>query len=506
MATTTAPCRGCERAPVGLSWAAWVGWYRLALLLALFLVFSAQKFVQVRQVLRIPRVPLFEVANRGPAKQWIGIVISFAFLALLAEFATAGVARRVARRLPPRIGRASPLHPDPTTRLRGAFLLAAGLFFLAGLQGSLLSGYVAATPSPGPAVALAWVAAWAGFALVAPRRPPRWGVDLCGFVGLVLVSRIYAYSYLPMASISGDMLPTIDRTMGLFMRGEFPYVDDPPPAMPYWPITFLQYAPPWLAGWDLRVSNLVVEVATVVVAFLFLDGARPDRPDAVVARMALPTAMLFPSWTFYGAETQYPASVLLATIFCRAVGCSGGRSQALALGFAVAGNQTFGALGLFLFPFWVRWFGLPRALRLAAMALGICLLVISPFLLWDAPEFVRVSLLSLRPFTADQIAGTFSLRPLLVGMTPLATPILLALTLAAVAAVASVGRASRAEAASILALAYCVVLLLLHRSFTHYFLPVMAMILAIPHPIPALEHRPEGRRLGPAAGREMHRG
>ena len=294
------------------------------------------------------------------------------------------VAKRVVRLLPSRMGRISPPSPCPSTGHRTAFFLMAGLFFFASMQGRYLSGYIAATPSPGPAVALAWLSAWVGFALISLRHPPRWGVDLCGFVGLILVSRLYAYSYLPMIDIPGDMLSIIDRTLDLLIQGKFPYIDDPPPAMPYWPITFLQYAPPKVAGWDLRLSNLIVEVATVAVAFHFLTDRCLDHSDAVTARLALPTAMLFPSWTFYSAGTQYPVSVLLATLYCRSVTCLQGRSQAVTLGGAVAANQTFGALGLFLFPFWVRWFGPMRALRLTATALGICLLIICPFLFWNA--------------------------------------------------------------------------------------------------------------------------
>jgi hypothetical protein len=132
-----------------------------------------------------------------------------------------------------------------------------------------------------------------------------------------------------------------------------------------------------------------------------------------------------------------------------------------------------------------------RALRLTATALGTCLLIICPFLLWNAREFFRVSLLSLKPFTADQMAGTFSLRPLLDGLSPWAAPLLLALTFAAVVTVGSVGRGSKTDAAVVITLGYCVVLLLLHRSFSHYFLPVIAMILVAPHPGCISEHCPK---------------
>lgn len=458
----------------------WLGWYRPALVVALFFVFSLQKLVQVRPVLRLPH--LFELENSGPTKQWIGICVSFFLLALLMEFATARVAKWGVCLLQSfGTGRNSAFSPCSPACHRGAYFILAGLFLFVGLQGRFITGYIAATPSPGTAVALAWLVAWSGFALISLRHRPRWRVDLCGFLGLILVSRVYAYSYLPMPKISGDMLATINRSLDLLIQGKFPYIDVPPPAMPYWPITFLQYAPCKLLGWDFRVVNLIVELATVVVTFHFFSKDSLRHADAVSARLALPTAMLFPSWTFYSAETQFPVSVLLAVLFCRSVACFQGRSQALTLGVAVAANQTFGAFGLSLFPFWGRWFGPLKALRLTAIALVVCLLIISPFLSWNAPEFFRVSLLSLKPFTPDQIAGTFSLRPVLDGLLPWGAPFLLALTFAVVGTLGVTWRGSKTEASVVITLGYCVALLLLHRSFSHYFLPVIAMILVAPH-------------------------
>src|SRR4051794_30670183 len=100
MAAMHIPSPGCERTPCEDPRVSWPGWYWPTLVVALFLVFSMQKFVQVRQVLRIPHVHLFEVENRGHTKQWLGVCISLVFFALLVEFATAMVARRVVRLLP----------------------------------------------------------------------------------------------------------------------------------------------------------------------------------------------------------------------------------------------------------------------------------------------------------------------------------------------------------------------------------------------------------------------
>src|SRR5262249_36411598 len=159
----------------------------------------------------------------------------------------------------------------------------------------------------------------------------------------------------------------------------------------YWPGTFLLYTPAELLGVDYRVMNLIVEVATVlVVGSVRLNGGQ--EPGAVTARLALPLLMLSPTWTFYSAETQYPVSVLAAVLFCRQLTSRGGTAQAVALGAAVAVNQTFGVFGLFVLPYWIRKFGLWRAALFTVLSLLVCAAAISPFVLWDAREFFRVTL------------------------------------------------------------------------------------------------------------------
>jgi hypothetical protein len=144
-------------------------------------------------------------------------------------------------------------------------------------------------------------------------------------------------------------------------------------------------------------------------------------------------------------------------------------------------NQTFGVLGFFTLPFWVRQFGFRSAFRLTGIALSTCLLAISPFVVWNAKEFFRVTMLSLNAFTTAQLAGRFSLRPLMEGLFPYAPEVFLVTAIAVVIAINYSWRMNATQAAAIIALGYCIFLFCLHRTFSHYYLPVIAMILSIPY-------------------------
>jgi hypothetical protein len=447
-------------------------WYRLALLVALGGLFAAQKYVEVRKEVRLPGG--VEFANSGNAKVALGVGVTVLLLLLLVEFAVVAL---------PRLFRRPPVFP-PAHRdwPRFVFFLFAAPLLFADLQSRLLSGYLPSVGSSPPLwVASAWTAGWLAFAVASLWLPPGRGVATVGFTAAVVVTRLFAYWHLPFADIGGDMLSTIDRSQDLMLAGRFPYIDDPRPIMPYWPGTFLLYTPAKLLGVDFRLMNLLVEVGTVVAVGGLGGGDREDRWRTAVERMALPLLMLLPNWTYYSAETQYPVSVLMAVLVARAVWAGGGRTQAVALGLAVAVSQTFGALAVFLFPHWVRRFGWRGAAKLTGLSVLACLPLVGPFLVWDAGEFFRVSLLSLEPFPPELLLGRFTLRPAVDLLHPQAAAALLGLVVLGAVLLNARRRATPTAVAVTLALGYCLVLLLLHRTFTHYFLPVVAMVVSVPY-------------------------
>jgi hypothetical protein len=447
--------------------------YRLFMCLAIIAVFALQKFIAVRQPYLLAR--LLGVDELALIKKWLGITVSCLFIAALVEYAWAFVPR-LARRISSRLRFRPPVRSYAFYEF--AFYLAASLFLLGDLQGVLLRPYIPAVPSPPLGTAVVWMCVWLVLLGVSSRARGCVDVDLVRFAFLIALTRITIYSYQEFASLYADMLRNIDRCLGLMLAGEFPYIDAPPPAMPYWPLTFLLYLPPKLMGWDFRASNLAVELATVLVALRFGIDRTADPRRTINARLSLPLLMLFRSWTSYSSDTQYPISVLFAVLFARSVASKGGAIQAVVLGAAVAANQTFGAFGLFIFPFWARRFGLRNAGRWTLIALATCLLLIAPFVVWNGKEFFRVTLLALEPFPVSHLAGQFSMRPLVENLFPHAAACLLVLTFVVVGAL-NWTQSNRSLVAATTAVGYGVFLLLLHRTFSHYYLPVMAMVVCL---------------------------
>lgn len=444
--------------------------YRLFLCLVIALVFALQRFIMIQKPYALAR--LLGVDDLVLIKKWLGIAVSLLFLAALAEYAWAFLPR-----LARRIGRSrAPVRS--CVAFERAFYLVASLLLLVDLRGLWLRRFLPGFPSPSPGMALAWMLAWVAVFAASSRLRSRADVDLLRFAFLVLLTRSLMIAYVAYDTIYADMLRTIDRSLGLLLAGEFPYVDKPPPAMPYWPLTFLQYLPPKLLGWDLRTTNVVVDLATVFVA-LRLGIDRGDDPRRTInARLSLPLLLLFRTWTGYSSDTQFSLSVFFAALFARCVSSRGGLAQAVVLGGAVAANQTFGIFGPFVLPFWIRRYGAKRAAALTTTSLATCLAVLAPFLVWSPGEFVRVTLLALEPFPVSFLSGQFSLRPMVEGLFPHAVACLMGLTVLAVIALNAV-QADRGRVAATIAVGYGVVLMLLHRTFSHYYLPVIAMIVCV---------------------------
>ena len=189
------------------------GWLesRLVLVISVGLVFSLQKFIEVRTVLRVPG--FVEIKNDGWTKLALGNIVTLLLFVLLVAFASAAVPRR------DRAGVEAPTLGRTTDRSLGWYrfgvFLVAGVFLFGNMQSRLLAGYIqAVSASPPLGVAVAWLAVWAVFAAAALWAKPTSPVDVAGFVFLILLTRTYAYWYHPFAEIHGDTVIasfTIDR-------------------------------------------------------------------------------------------------------------------------------------------------------------------------------------------------------------------------------------------------------------------------------------------------------
>jgi hypothetical protein len=430
---------------------------RSACLLGLVLVFLLQKPVEVRH-------DLFP----SDVRRLVGYALSALLPLLLAGYAF--------WRRPAAVWRSGAWL---TERWTVAVVASIGVVLTAGSEWTY--GYVLALPVPLPrpwaaAIVLGWTAVV--FRLLVAERPAiEWLWTMTGVAILLRAIGIFLVD-VP----SGDMLPVVDRALDRLLAGGQPY-QVYPPAMPYFPLTLATYLPAKLLGLDLRWANVVVEALVPIVAFL----PRRHEPTSL-EHLVVPAFMLLPFWTVYGLDTTFAATLLAIVLLGQAVWSWPDHVLAVVLGAAIAANQTLVVLAPFVGALWLRERGAVAAIRLTALSIAVPAVTVLPFFVWEPGNFIEATT-GMATFDGERFAGRFSLRPLLDGVASWAP--LSAMLLAGVSALAVARRLrDRRDWLPVAGIAYCVVLLLLHRSFSHYFLPVLVLVLA---------YSPSSSRVAPAS-------
>lgn len=413
----------------------------------------------------------------GHERTIAGYGLTIGFLVAVAEFATLTFWRWISYRS------TTPV-PEGRVPVRSLVVLVS-LILLLDLFSKVLSPYLALQRRPPPTIPLLIVVAWwvAAILVMLRRREAAYHWSLIGIAGLVLGTRVLVLWVCRFDRLTGDMLPTIDRSLDELLAGRFPYVNFPPP-MPYLPGTFLAYLPPKILGLDLRLSNLVLDlIAAIAVMRFALDfrkrpfdpvGGTPPRLGLSAGQVALPLFMLHPSWIFYSVNTQFSPSLLATALLGLAVRSATPRWQAVSLGFAIGSNQMLVATGPILFGFWLSQYGCRRAFGLAALAIGVFLALIAPFLLWNPRQFILVAFLSRGAFPPELMSGRFTIAPLFSGLIPHASLILTGFGIGLGTIFAMRARQPESTVAA-MALALCFALLAQSVSFSHYFLPVLTL-------------------------------
>ena len=237
-----------------------MGWYRFLVGLTVAILFAVQHTVKLRMT--------------GTAQAVLGDVVSLGFLLAVAEFATLALGRRLASRWKTRA--------DVADRVPIAVVFTiASLLLVLNLIAKTMSPYFALQRRAPPTIPLLiLVGWWLALTLRARRRGCSTRTCLVALAGLVLGTRVLLLWVSPFERMTGDMLATIDRSLGELLAGRFPYVNFPPP-MPYPPATFLAYLPPKLLGCDLRLTNLALDVAAVFAILLVptLKGRPGSRAE-----------------------------------------------------------------------------------------------------------------------------------------------------------------------------------------------------------------------------------
>ena len=453
--------------------------YRLCVGLAIAALFAAQRS--------------FCTHLDGPARVVSGYFLSIAFIAFVAEFASLAIGRRFAGEEGARADH---------IRL-GAVLAVASATLVPVVFARPLGRPLALLEQSPPTIALMILLGWW---LVMTRRAIRRGLSARGLAvalgGLVVGARVLVMWHWPFDRLDGDMLATIDRGLDELLAGRFPYVDFPPP-MPYLPGIFLAYAPAKMIGCDLRLTNLAIDGLTVAAAVLLPPVSSRSRPDGPTTdQVALPLLMMHPVWIHYSVNTQYSPCLLAAVLLARAVGSGGPWAQAVMMGLAVGSNQMLGACGPILLGHWIGRLGMRRALGLSAVSMSVFGAMIAPFFLWHPAAFLRVALLNREPFPPELMAGRLTLQPIASAVIPHAE---FWLSLASIAVACWAARRTRHPEVVVasMALGLCGALLFQPVSFSHYFLPVLALVATAPVP---LGRRTTDRSAGPPPSSRLDQG
>jgi hypothetical protein len=355
-------------------------------------------------------------------------------------------------------------------------LALGSVLLVLNLCAKTLSPYLPLQHRPPPLIPmLAVVGFWLAM-IVRTCRPARAAsACLVGLGGLVLGTRLLALAVLPYDRHISDMVPTIDRALDELLAGHFPYRNYPPP-MPYLPVMFLAYLPAKLLGLDLRLTNVLLDVVSVALAGLTAPNHPRTRgtPTLAVSQVALPLLMLSPIWVKFSVAGHFAPCVLTAVLLGRAITLPRPRMQAAALALTIGSNQMMLATAPIVLAFWLRRWGWRRATGLLALAAGLFLAIIAPFLLWKPGPFLAMVLLDRGALPDQAMAGRLTLLPLFAGRLPNASIILTVFSLAVGSFAA--WRARRPEGAvAAVALGLCAALLVQPVNFAHYFLPVMAL-------------------------------
>jgi hypothetical protein len=431
--------------------------YRFGVGLLVAMLFAVQGTIQTRLA--------------GTSKEVAGYAVSLCFFLATAEFATQALGRWIGR------GKAS--ESTPTVKL-AAVMAIAGVLLVLNLGAKVFSPYFSLQHRPPPVVGVVLiVVAWVSVLWWARRSNSPGRICLVGLVGSVAASRALVVMVVPFERLTGDMLATIDRSLTLLLSGRFPYVNLPPP-MPYLPGILLSYAPAkWLGG-DLRLSNVVCEGLSVVLATGVLGREVARSRRVAVEKVALPLLMLNPVWTYFGANSQYAPFLLVTVIFARAILAAGPLAQAGALGLLLGTNQMLVVAAPIVFSWWIGRHGLRKSTGLAAVTVLVFLAIITPFLAWRPADFLKITFDRRGALPLSVLAGRFTLYPLIRPVSGLLTVSIL------IAGMLAARRVSRpGSVLATVAVVLCAAMLVQPVSFSHYFLPVMvlaAMATAAPMP------------------------
>jgi hypothetical protein len=275
-------------------------------------------------------------------------------------------------------------------RLVLLLLLLAWLATLANMALFLL-------PTVGPLSALVMGGGLLALALAVVWPPPTvWVLALA--VGLGTFARLASFAHVPIHPSHSDMLPLVVGALKNVLAGHSPYTLYHMPwelPLTYLPVTWLAYLPPFLAGLDVRITNLLAELG-VGGALLWLAlvrsrqsaGGQSVRGREEIGLLLWGWFFLQPSTLNWSLSTTIPVlwallSLLLVLVVAGRLGWA-----ALVFGLCLAASPIAALVGPFVLLCWLWAAGWRRTLVLAATAAGVAALCIVPFWRWSPEQFL----------------------------------------------------------------------------------------------------------------------
>ncbi len=229
-------------------------------------------------------------------------------------------------------------------------------------------------------------------------RPPSTRWFLAGAVALGSVTRLVCYTQVPLDPQRSDMLPLIQNALANLLNGQSPYAIYKMPwelPLTYLPLTWLAYLPPYLAGLDIRLTNLGYELGIgAMLLWLHHVGNHTDdtqqlqRPLADMSLLLWAWVFLLPTSLNWSLATTAPVQWAMLTLTLGLLLAGRIWLSAGILGLCAAATPLVTIIAPFVFLAWYRWHGWRTALRLTASAGLVAAGGILPFLLWSPESFL----------------------------------------------------------------------------------------------------------------------
>ena len=229
-------------------------------------------------------------------------------------------------------------------------------------------------------------------ALALWRRHHTAGVVLA--MGLGVAIRAIHIRHVPLEPARGDMLPLVQSALANLVQGNSPYTTYHMPwelPLTYLPLTWLAYAPAYLARIDLRWTNILAEFAVLAAALFVALGTDERRRPVIIRTAGLYWATLFlsPTVIHWDMVTSAPIGWVALAWSLALVVTSRHRAASVVLGVAAATTPLVAVLAPLVVVCWWRASGTWSALRHGVRAAFVAAILLLPWLIWAPGPFIE---------------------------------------------------------------------------------------------------------------------